>query len=341
MPYLRANLSQCDIPLEAKRALPLLLNNGIRLYMDMSVRRTANLPGSRLKRSGPLRRQRLYADLPKVAFDHARLSVLNPNTPNLIITPPVILEKLELGDEAQHREIDEFVEQEVNRPLLYVTLGGTAFGSQTITRRLCEAAIDRGFAVICATGKNAALKDAFATRAHILTLDFAPGLYATYVADAVISHGSQGTIEHARLTHTPLVGIPYNMDQVIGLASSDAPYIKPYKRLHSGTLVRIQDTEYMSGRARRINATRIIDQILELMAAHDKQKPPLDSVRSHIRADVQTAVANIQALFPQAKRYQKPYIKPPAAVQSKESEHFSPVHTVAKLAAPIISRKRI
>ena len=99
------------------------------------------------------------------------------------------------------------------RPTFYCTMGST--GSSKFFEEAVKIFGDSPYQVLITTGGLPLDVGRVPENCHIV--DFAPGLRLMEVSDAVVSHGGNGTIYQALLSGTPILGIPFHVDQELNL----------------------------------------------------------------------------------------------------------------------------
>ena len=113
---------------------------------------------------------------------------------------------------------DWFSQLDPARPVLYFTMGSTGY-----TRFFSDAIQlfgDTEYQIIMTTGGLAL--DVDRVPANCFIEEFAPGRLLMERSDAVVNHGGNGTVYQAIAAGTPLIGIPYHIDQEINLQRVEA-----------------------------------------------------------------------------------------------------------------------
>lgn len=123
-----------------------------------------------------------------------------------------------------------------DRPAFYCTMGST--GSSNFFEDTVKAFGDSRYQVMITSGGLPLEADRFPKNYHIT--DFAPGRRLMEVSDLAVSHGGNGTVYQALLSGTPILGVPFHVDQELNLQRVEdlrfGRMLSP-KRLTPGTLV--------------------------------------------------------------------------------------------------------
>jgi len=99
------------------------------------------------------------------------------------------------------------------RPVFYFTMGST--GYTRFFNQAIQIFGDTEYQVIITTG--GLFLDVDRIPSNCFIEEFAPGRAIMEKSDAVVNHGGNGTVYQAVTAGTPLVGIPYHLDQEINL----------------------------------------------------------------------------------------------------------------------------
>lgn len=132
-------------------------------------------------------------------------------------------------------------ELDPDRPTLYVTMGST--GDPKFFQDTVRSYAATDYQVIVTTGGLPV--DFSDMPANVRWTDFAPGHAMMEHADLVISHGGNGTIYQALSWGTPIIGIPFHIDQDINLQRVEALGVGiklPLRRFSARTLRKAVDT---------------------------------------------------------------------------------------------------
>jgi len=105
-----------------------------------------------------------------------------------------------------------------DKPVLYFTMGST--GHTRFFNDAIKLFKDTDYQVVMTTGGLFAQLDRFPTNFFIE--DFAPGRPIMEKSKVVINHGGNGTVYQALVSGTPIIGIPYHVDQEINLQRVEA-----------------------------------------------------------------------------------------------------------------------
>ncbi len=137
-------------------------------------------------------------------------NVIKKYNPNVYYAGPIIHKKFEVRDLAWEKATKKLIGA---KKAVYITFGGTGFG-QKLFVNLIKRALFEGFFVIATTGTAINKAKISIKNKNLILKRFVSGMSATRLADAVVSHGSYGTIVHAILNEKPIVCIPFNPDQI-------------------------------------------------------------------------------------------------------------------------------
>lgn len=142
---------------------------------------------------------------------------------NVIFTGPVF-PGTEAGEDAGE-EIKEVFDPENGKPRIYCTLGSSGTKKQLleIVRVFTAKEGLRWNAVILSPSSVCPVEEARAVlgdrKGVFITDDFVPARAVNALADAVICHGGQGTLQTALSSGTPLVGTAMQQEQFINLSN--------------------------------------------------------------------------------------------------------------------------
>lgn len=137
-------------------------------------------------------------------------NIIRKYHPNVYYVGPIVHKKFETRDLAWERQTKKLIG---NKKAVYITFGGTGYG-QRLFVNLIKRFLSQGFFVIATTGTAIKIGKILIKNKNLILKRFIPGMSATHIADAVVSHGSYGTIVHAILSEKPIVCIPFNLDQL-------------------------------------------------------------------------------------------------------------------------------
>lgn len=100
-----------------------------------------------------------------------------------------------------------------NGKTIYLTFGGTGFDRHKFVA-LANRLLNNGYRVIVSYSSIAKKTD-FPSRTNFYLDQYLPGFKVCQRVDLVICHGGIGTIMQALLSGTPVVSIPFNVDQLL------------------------------------------------------------------------------------------------------------------------------
>lgn len=95
---------------------------------------------------------------------------------------------------------------------VYLTFGGTGFDRRKLTS-LTKLLLDQNFTVVVSYSNIASASD-FPDHPNLFVDQYLPGFKIAKKVDLVICHGGFGTITQAIFSGTPVVSIPFNIDQI-------------------------------------------------------------------------------------------------------------------------------
>lgn len=235
------------------------------------------------------------AKLPKLVFQTNNSDVFDDDIPNFYIAEP-IFSKPELGEVSFIKRYKKFIGSKMS---VYISFGGTGY-SPLMIKKLIENLLDKNFAVICSRGsilKTGDLKQ----HPNLLIEDFIPGISAALSVDVIISHGSQGTVEQALITNTPLIALPFNLDQIMAVGSANSPNVVnmvPQNLLQIGKL---SSSKKMSQFVEKTNPDKVISFVQKLDNKKLK-KPTLTYIKSLNDVRIQNVVNTLEEII---KKYFK------------------------------------
>ncbi|MCB9823235.1 hypothetical protein H6800_03090 [Candidatus Nomurabacteria bacterium] len=212
------------------------------------------------------------AQVPKLVFTTKNTVCFEADKPNFYMSEP-LFSKLEIGHESDILRYKKLID---NRKSIYISFGGTGY-SPVMIKKLIMALLKKGFVVLCSRGtilKPGDLED----HPNLLIEDFIPGLPAALAVDLIVSHGSQGTVEQALVTNTPLIAFPFNLDQIISVGSANKPNIVNYAQLDFLKISKISNPSRMSQYIESISIDKIMSSINKLCLI-DEVKPSLGTIK--------------------------------------------------------------
>lgn len=213
------------------------------------------------------------AKLPKLIFETKNAEVFGDDIPNFYTSEP-IFSNPEIGNAQDITRYKQFIG---SKKSVYISFGGTGY-SPTMIKKLIKKLLASDFAVICSRGTILKSGD-LEQHPNLLIEDFIPGIAAALSVDAIISHGSQGTVEQALITNTPLIALPFNLDQIMAVGSANSPdviNIVPQNLLQIGKL---SSSKKMSQFIEKTNPDKIFSAIDEF-TGKKCVKPKLDYIKS-------------------------------------------------------------
>lgn len=229
-------------------------------------------------------------ELPKIIFETNNSEVFGDDIPNFYTSEP-IFSNPEIGDDLDITRYRQFIG---SKKSVYISFGGTGYSPATI-KKLIQKLLDNDFAVICSRGTI--LKSGELNRhPDLLIEDFIPGVAAALSVDVIISHGSQGTVEQALVTKTPLIALPFNLDQIMAVGSANSPdviNIVPQNLLQIGKL---SSSKKMSQFIEKTNPDKIISAI-DKFTGTKRIKPNLDYIKSLNDIRVNDAVKKLEQII--------------------------------------------
>ena len=122
------------------------------------------------------------------------------------------------------------------RPVFYFTMGST--GYTRFFNQAIQIFGDTEYQIVITTG--GLFMDVDRIPANCFIEEFAPGRASMEKSSAVVNHGGNGTVYQAITAGTPLVGIPYHLDQEINLQRVEDlgfVFMISEKRCNSATLI--------------------------------------------------------------------------------------------------------
>ncbi len=206
-----------------------------------------------------LSKQKLLQSYPIIIPEWREYVHLTKYYPNFHFVGPIFNPLVESRDPAFERQIRDRAK---DKRIIYVSFGGTGLSKeklQEITAKLAEL----GYFVIVSTGSIAKPSEIALSDTEGFVAKFVPGLSATFLADCVVSHCSQGTVVHAIISETPIVGIPFNLDQLVhGYKIEELGVgINTHKISLVGVVKHMYDSEWLANSARNIPVERVIKAV--------------------------------------------------------------------------------
>ena len=106
-----------------------------------------------------------------------------------------------------------FADTSPERPVIYVTLGGSIYRKQSYIDLVKSLAAKTEWNILLSTGPNIARDELPSDSGHLVIRTYMPGLGACALADIVINTGSHGTVMQALWHGKPVIALPHNFDQ--------------------------------------------------------------------------------------------------------------------------------
>jgi UDP:flavonoid glycosyltransferase YjiC (YdhE family) len=192
-------------------------------------------------------------DLDKVLFENSDYLNLKPGVPNLHCFP-LPVSSFERGTEKDFNSLRSKIG---DKRSVYITLGGTGYAPGLI-KRLVGAFLDAGYFVICSTAQVLDPKQ-LPSNESLYAAPFIPGYAATTLSDVVVSHGSQGTTDHAVRSQTPLLVIPFNFDHYLTLDTHINPLAQNLMPLSLVDAIHgTQDYKWLNNRPNKIDVKSVV-----------------------------------------------------------------------------------
>lgn len=171
-----------------------------------------------------------------------------------------IVEKRDVDFERKVKSLSQ------SRPIVYISFGGTGF-SKVKLKQVTASLVKEGYFALVSTGTIAEPSDIDLREQDGYVAKYLPGLSATALADCVVTHCSQGTVVQAILEGTPIVGIPFNLDQLVHAFKVEefGIGINSHKLKLIDLLRNMYDAGWLSDSAKAIPVDRIVKAVKEVI----------------------------------------------------------------------------
>lgn len=145
------------------------------------------------------------------------------------------------------------------KPIVYVSFGGTGF-SKSKLEQIVVSLVKENYFVIVSTGTITDPRSIHLEKKQGYAATYVPGLSATSLADCVVTHCSQGTVVQSILQGTPIIGVPFNLDQLVHAHKVEefGIGINAHKLKTTDFLANIYDSGWLSDSAKSIPVTNIV-----------------------------------------------------------------------------------
>lgn len=160
-----------------------------------------------------------------------------------------------------------------NGKTIYLTFGGTGFDGKKLIS-LANTLVDNGFRVIVSTGTIVNPED-FPSRSNLFVARFLPGREISKRVDIVICHGGYGTMMDAIKSGTPILSIPFNVDQIIHSARMEELGLA--RSLGSLSIFDLKEVflfnwEYFGNKTKKIKISFIVSELKKIFDNINKYK---------------------------------------------------------------------
>ena len=207
----------------------------------------------------PQRREHLHADYPVIIPSIPEFEPIETITrKDIHYVGPLFWDGFE---EEGFKESDLF--GDTRKPFIYITLGGSIFSKDIYIKFINAFNDQRDWNTLFTIGPNFKRDEFMPDNEHLVIKQYGPGLKINEVTDVMVGTGGHGTVMQALWHSSPMVCIPFNIDQ--STISARIAELGLGINLNPLSLRKFTQREEYVKKAQNISATQIVEAVKKIL----------------------------------------------------------------------------